>query len=76
MKFGVDRKRISRNYRRPYIVRIDMVKMAYAPLPKLVPINASNMCPNNMAKIALSEVSYIVIVQIEKKMNKKVYYII
>lgn len=53
-----------------------MVKMAYAPLPKLVPINASNMCPNNMAKIALSEVSYIVIVQIEKKMNKKVYYII
>lgn len=36
-----------------------MVKMAYAPLPKLVPINASNMCPNNMAKIPLSEVSYI-----------------
>ncbi|KAL6446718.1 hypothetical protein ACFW04_001275 [Cataglyphis niger] len=33
-----------------------MVKMAYAPLPKLVPINASNMCPNNMAKVSLSEV--------------------
>ncbi|XP_050449871.1 uncharacterized protein LOC126850677 [Cataglyphis hispanica] len=33
-----------------------MVKMAYAPLPKLIPINASNMCPNNMTKVSLCEV--------------------
>ncbi|KMQ94018.1 zinc finger protein 408 [Lasius niger] len=33
-----------------------MVKMAYAPLPKLLPINASNMCPNKVTNIALSEV--------------------
>ncbi|EFN63757.1 Zinc finger protein 408 [Camponotus floridanus] len=29
--------------------------MAYASLPKLVPINSSNMCPNNMTQITLSE---------------------
>lgn len=49
-----------------------MVKMAYAPLPNLVPINASNMCLNKVTKIALSEVSYMYDVA-NKKISKVCY---